>query len=220
MIVLRLRGIVREATVAARRRVRVVLAASFVLLVVACTGQTDQVSEPTTDGQDVTETTAADQEGAAVWLRVAHDEAVFGGDGNQQMLSVAVGESGWVAVGFDDSGGDFDAAVWTSSDGVVWSRVAHDEAVFGGGDQQMLSVAVGESGWVAVGVDGSGGDFDAAVWTSSDGVAWRRVAHDEAVFGDPDGFKEMSSVAVGESGWVAVGFDDSDAAVWVTARED
>jgi len=73
-----------------------------------------------------------------------------------------------VAVGNDSSGGDFDAAVWTSPDGVVWSRVAHDEAVFGGdANQQVVSVATMESGIVAVGDEESGGDFDAAVWVAS-----------------------------------------------------
>ena len=38
---------------------------------------------------------------------------------------------------------------------------------------------------VVVGVDGSGGDWDAAAWTSPDGLAWSRVPHDEPVFGGP-----------------------------------
>jgi hypothetical protein len=166
------------------------------------------------------------------------------------MFGVAVGGQGLVAVGVDGSGGDRDAAVWTSPDGFAWTRVSGDEAVFGGaGDQEMMSVAVGGPGLVAVGSDGSGGDFDAAVWTSPDGFAWTRVSGDEEVFGgagiqamasavwtSPDGVawtrvsgdeavfggagnQMMLSVIVGGPGLVAVGRDDSsgdrDAAVWV-----
>jgi len=93
------------------------------------------------------------------WFRVPHDEAVFGGEGEQAMNSVTAGGPGLVAVGLDGSGGDPHVAVWTSSDGITWSRVTHDEAVFGG---VMRSVTLGGPGLVAVGFDGSGGDPDAA----------------------------------------------------------
>ena len=70
-----------------------------------------------------------------------------------------------MAVGNDSSGGDFDAAVWTSPDGLVWSRVAHDEAVFGGdANQQAVSLVTTGSAVVIVGDEEAGGDFDAAVW--------------------------------------------------------
>ena len=155
------------------------------------------------------------------WSRVAHDEALFGGEGTQEMSSVTVGGPGLVAVGSDSPDNDSDAAVWTSSDGVSWSRVAHDEALFGGeGTQEMSSVTVGGPGLVAVGSDSPDNDSDAAVWTSSDGVSWSRVAHDEALFGG-EGTQEMSSVTVGGPGLVAVGRDspdnDSDAAVWTSS---
>ena len=117
--------------------------------------------------------------------------------GRGEMSSVTAGGPGLVAVGSD---GDF-AAVWTSVDGIIWSRVAHDEAVFGGRDGvEMSSVTAGGPGLVAVGSDG---DF-AAVWISVDGITWSRVAHDEAVFGGlgPQG---MNSVTVGGPGLVAVG---------------
>ena len=49
------------------------------------------------------------------------------------------------------------AAVWTSPDGFTWSRVPHDEAVFGGaGEQKMVSVTGGGLGLVAVGYDSPG----------------------------------------------------------------
>jgi len=166
------------------------------------------------------------------WSRVAHDEAVFGGADSQQMHSVTVGGPGLVAVGsvvqLWDSPVGSDAAVWTSVDGIIWSRVAHDETVFGGADnQQMHSVTVGGPGLVAVGSAGLSevADADAAVWTSVDGIIWSLVAHDEAVFGGADN-QQMHSVTVAGAGLVAVGADGGwlccysweplDAVVWTS----
>ena len=154
-----------------------------------------------------------------VWARVPHDEAVLGGPGDQQMLSVATGGPGLVAVGHDRS--NWDAAVWVSADGYTWDRIDEAPALGGPGDQQMLSVVAGGPGLVAVGFEFSGEDDDAAVWVSADGYTWDRVPHDEAVFGGP-GLQHMSSVVVGGPGLVVVGFDRSEvrhssAAVWVSA---
>ena len=154
------------------------------------------------------------------WSRVPHDEAVFGGEAEQVMTSVTAGGPGLVAVGIDNSGGDRDAAVWTSPDGIAWSRVPHDEAVFGGeAEQVMTSVTAGGPGLVAVGSGGPIASRKAAVWTSPDGIAWSRVPHDEATFGGERG-QEISSVTVGGPGLVAVGWaapgDDHDGAVWTS----
>jgi len=151
------------------------------------------------------------------WSRVPYDEAVFGGElgvrfGGAAMSSVTVGGPGLVAVG--SYGSPRVAAVWTSPDGITWSRVPHDEAVFGGEDdgyygQSMSSVTAGGSGLVAVGSDVG----RAAVWTSLDGITWSRVPHDEAVFGGAG----MSSVTVGGPGLVAVGGADGErAVVWTS----
>jgi len=170
-----------------------------------------------------------------VWSRVPHDESVFGGEGEQRMVSVTSAGSGLVAVGFDRPAehGEGNAAVWTSPDGLVWSRVAHDEAVFGGDSRQMmLSVTAGGPGLVAVGTDGYSykGDedprtelpdelaavslaSDAAVWTSPDGFTWSRVPHDEAIFGGL-GEQRMNSVTAGGPGLVAVGSVTGEFAGW------
>jgi hypothetical protein len=172
-----------------------------------------------------------------IWSRVLQDEAVFGGDGSQQMFSVTAGGPGLVAVGRDGPAvdGEGHAAVWTSPDGLTWTRVPHDEAVFGGpGEQRMVSVTVGGPGLVAVGFDGAVGsaDVDAVVWTSPDGFTWTRVPHDEKVFGG-DSRQMMLSVTAGGPGLVVVGtdghpYDDrdepdrriydsaADAAVWTS----
>ena len=143
------------------------------------------------------------------WLRIPHDEAVFGG---ASMESVTVGGPGLVAVGSHGSRWAqtdiMDAAVWTSPDGITWTRVPHNEAIFGGPDELdediavMLSVTQGGPGLVAVGFAGT----DAAVWTSPNGVTWSRVPHDDAVFGG-EMDQGMYSVTVGGPGLVAVGHD-------------
>ncbi len=162
------------------------------------------------------------------WSRVPHDEAVFGGrprivrrdvrwEGAASMSSVTAGGPGLVAVGSDE----VDAAVWTSVDGITWSRVPHDESVFGGGDMSMSSVTVGGPGLVAVGSDGEiladVPDVDAAIWTSPDGVTWSRVPHNEEVFGGA----WINSVTAGGPGLVAVGgtegvWTGGDAVVWTS----
>ena len=162
------------------------------------------------------------------WARVPDKEGVLGGTGIQLINSVTKGGPGLVAVGVDDPEGslakgfvDTDAAVWVSADGYAWTRIPHDEAVFGGPDgQRMMSVTAGGPGLVAVGSDyrdGSGWP-DVAVWVSADGYDWTRVPGNEAVLGGPGG-QEVLSVTAGGPGLVAVGSTGSyqDAAVWVSA---
>jgi hypothetical protein len=150
-----------------------------------------------------------------VWDRVPHDEDLFGGVGNQAAVSVAATDTRVIAVGVERSS-DIDAAVWTSEDGIVWQRVAHDEAALGEGE--MWNVTVGGPGFVSVGWIGwvATQNSDAAVWTSIDGVTWHRVPHDEDLFGGV----EMWSVAAGGPGLVAVGSDGPDAAVWTSLLDD
>ncbi len=163
------------------------------------------------------------------WTRTPHDESVFGGANSQTMWDVTAGGPGLVAVGHDGQGildnvPDVDAAIWTSVDGDTWSRVPHDEEVFG--SAWITSVTVGGPGLVAVGgTDGYWTDGDAVVWTSADGITWSRVPHDESVFGGADS-QAIHDVTVGGPGLVAVGRDggigpwdnnaDANAAVWTS----
>ena len=150
------------------------------------------------------------------WSRLAHDEDTFGGPDRQRMNDVAVGDTGFVAVGNDLGRGA--GAVWTSPDGQDWTRRVHDEATFGGpGNQVMLSVSTAGSGFVAVG--GDRGREAAAIWTSPDGEEWRRVAHDEEVLGGPEA-QLMLSVTEGEAGLVAVGNDADAVRVWSSPDGD
>ena len=125
------------------------------------------------------------------------------------------------------------AAVWTSTDGISWSRVAHDPEIFGEDGRGMRAVVAGELGLVAVGTD---------VWTSSDGITWSLVqqdvdSFDEARPGDVEILGGMQSVTFGGPGLVGVGTDavghywydeelehtawysTQDAAVWVAEPE-
>jgi len=153
------------------------------------------------------------------WTSVPLDEATFGGEGWRRIADVTAGGPGLVAVGsagdgiwdWDSPDLDRDAAVWTSVDGLTWSRVPFNEEVFGGA--AMLSVTVGGPGLVAVGGEGQYnheigrfGSFDAVVWTSVDGTAWSRVSDVESVFGG-NGGQELWSVTAGGPGLVAVGAD-------------
>ena len=166
----------------------------------------------------------SDCEGSAVvwtstdgvtWVLTSDDEEVFGGPGAQIMNSVTVGGPGLVAVGSTGSVGDskgnmaadVDAAVWTSVDGITWSRIVHDDLVFGGeGVQTMESVTAAGPGLVAVGGN--------TIWTSVDGTTWVRVPYQNAVFGGGD----IDGVTAGGPGVVAVGSANGRAAVWTSAN--
>jgi hypothetical protein len=162
---------------------------------------------------------------------VAHDDAVFGRatglpDDIFRMKAVTTGGPGLVAVG--ERGGESDqiehsgawignrpvGAVWTSVDGVTWSRVPHDPNVFGeweedrgpvsapmhGLSASMSDVTTGGPGLVAVAdvYRGGLGFGHGAAWTSPDGFTWS-LANDqiEAV--------GVAAVTAGGPGLVAVG---------------
>ena len=185
---------------------------------------TSQVTTSTEPAPTTTSEAAAPAPPAMSWTRV--ESEAFGGSGDQSMYDIAIGGPGLVAVGSDGSGGDWDAAVWYSTDGRVWTRVPHDELVFGGpGDQYPMAVAAGGPGFVAVGeestADGMAGI--SAVWTSEDGITWSRVPHDEAAFGGEEQVNVfMKDVTAFGSGLVAVGMEwresdfDVDAVVWTS----
>jgi hypothetical protein len=137
------------------------------------------------------------------WDRLAHDEAVFGGNGYQTMAWITAWSGGLAAVGTSGT----DAAVWVSADGVSWERIPDNEETLGGpGTQIMTSAAAWDEGLIAVGTEMSDITAHAAVWTSRDGVSWTRVPHDTATFGgsgDPVG---MTSVAAQDDRLIAVGW--------------
>jgi hypothetical protein len=132
-----------------------------------------------------------------------------------RIRQIAYGNGMYVSVGdVRDHEGEFysnpRAAVWTSVDGLTWTRLPDNDEVFAGRwHQEMWDVAFGDSGFVAVGSsDGDQGDSSAgAIWHSPDGFTWTRVAHDDDLFGEqtPDKWWGLWSVAYGDGVYVAIG---------------
>jgi len=122
--------------------------------------------------------------------------------------------------------GTQDAAVWRSTDGRNWTMV-DDPDLVASGDQQIWSVHGAGGRLVGVGYTTEGGSYDAAVWTSRDGLDWAR--DDPTMFAE-SGVQLMKAVAGGTDGMplVAVGCEDdiskcdlggdSDAAVWISGN--
>ncbi len=109
------------------------------------------------------------------------------------------------------------AAVWTSIDGLDWTRVAHD-AVFEteGSNLVMWDVTLGGPGLVAVGAEEGSEAIRPAVWTSSDGTTWSRVLPDTPALESG----AMDSVISGGPGFIAWGSDvwiSEDAVTWARA---
>jgi len=153
------------------------------------------------------------------WQRQTQSHDDLGGPEEQIMTSLVASDKGFVAVGWSTLRSDLDAQVWTSEDGMEWSRLGYNEAVFGGdGDQLLWGIELSEGTFIAVGRDDRGGGSDAAVWTSEDGLDWSRPLSDESVFGGDLG-QEMKFVAAAGSRLVGAGWDGSggrkeDAAIW------
>jgi hypothetical protein len=90
--------------------------------------------------------------------------------------SVAALPDGWLLVGM--SRVEPGSTIWRSDDGEAWEPVLEvDEA---GSWPAIGAVVTPPTGFVAVGtVVGDGGTYDGAVWSSSDGRTWERIAVDD-----------------------------------------
>jgi hypothetical protein len=130
---------------------------------------------------------------------------------------LASGPAGIVAVGKDADGR---AVRWFSSDGLSWSDAG---AAFGKGSGDdtiaVTDVVATDSGWLAVGREDPECNLNcglepvrALVWTSTDGLAWIRLADRPAFKG-----AAMLSVVRTGSGVVAVGSSGLAAAAWTSA---
>jgi len=131
--------------------------------------------------------------------------------------------SGLVAVGFDPGEEDFrqNGAIFTSSDGVTWTRLAEDDPASNLGTVLIYGVTEGGPGIVAV---GTGCEDDAepcapypTVWTSSDGASWNRSSPDPDVFGETGALEDVVNT---EYGLIAAGgfytFDEETALIQPT----
>ena len=127
------------------------------------------------------------------------------GGGSVAAITVQLGQL--VAVGSVPDAGTTRAAVWTSADGLSWTR-ARDEPSFG--QAGIDALARSGSGLVAVGCvtgpEGCAGNPVAKIWTASDGAVWTPAAF-KAGF-DPSA-RRYAAVTAGGPGYVAVGSDIS-----------
>jgi DNA-binding SARP family transcriptional activator len=169
-------------------------------------------------------TQAADGVDVAVWRSQRGRKWVFikgaaPAEGDQEMATVVRSADRVVAAGFSEVDGDRDAAIWTSRDGVSWRRAGSDADLGGLGDQQINSLAVVGSRFIAVGQETIGDDTNAVVWTSADGRDWTRVPDPTGGFDGP-GDQIMYTVLPTPVGIVAAGSEvlepEWDAAVWTS----
>ncbi|RJL33474.1 hypothetical protein [Bailinhaonella thermotolerans] len=159
--------------------------------------------------------------GGGSWTRAAHDPGTFGGDGRQELLDVARGPRGWLAVGSTSPEADRTAALMvTSADGKAWRRVGSPALQPTGDDNRSLAasaVAAGAKGYVIAGTDNASGAESPALWHSADLRGFTRVT------GLPSGASgvRLHDVAATATGFVAVGGAGSGeretAVVWTSA---
>jgi hypothetical protein len=93
-------------------------------------------------------------------------------------------------------------AVWISDDGVSWEPTAGAGADPAFNNSVLQAVTAGGVGYVAAGLTVEIASFDAAFWTSTDGLRWVPAT-------DPEGADEqpiMDVAATPDGGLVAVGF--------------
>jgi hypothetical protein len=112
------------------------------------------------------------------WTRLPYDPTAFGADsgcgnyagGRVRIRDVSTGGPGLVAVGSYME----KAAVWTSPDGVAWTRVPYDSEVFDPVTwlSEITRVAAVGDGLVAIGHRSVQKE---AVWTSHDGLVWTDI---------------------------------------------
>jgi hypothetical protein len=177
-------------------------------------GEDDAAPVETAATPDVRETrggdaATAEPEDVLAFTRVAHDEEVFGGDGDQMMHRVVAGDGQLVAVGREGLPGSYDAALWTSSDGETWRQVDADPLVVGGdGEQEMTAITHTPEGYVIVGYERTSLDENAAVWLY-DGAVVTRVDPAQPALGGP-GMQAMTRVIAFEGRILAVGTDGRD----------
>jgi hypothetical protein len=124
-----------------------------------------------------------------------------------RIRDISPGGPGLVAVGSHEE----QAAVWTSPDGLAWTRVPDDPTVFDIHPHtefsEMTSVAALGDGLVAVGSKGG----VAAVWISHDGVSWTDVTDGL----DVTDYEVMTRVIAGGPGVVILSQNQLETVVWI-----
>ena len=138
------------------------------------------------------------------WERV--DSSGFG-PGQIELTDAASWGSGFVVVGNEvtemlASGviGSRTAAVWVSPDSRVWTRVPHEDELFGVDDGFAQTISVFETDLVIFGRY----EGQAAVWHSTDGYNWERGSMEDPSLG-PTTNRGVRGTAHAPAGFVAYG---------------
>jgi hypothetical protein len=154
--------------------------------------------------------------GQGAWSPGDAEDGSFGGPGSQQAYGCAASEDGFIVVGSDDRSGDSDARIWTSEDGVAWTRV--ESGMLGGAGDQWASavVAIPEDqggGWLVGGTDTVAGDGDVALWRlHADGELSRRDRGEPELSGA--GEQSVNAMAVDGDRVLIVGDDYGRVGMW------
>ena len=158
----------------------------------------------------------------ARWTRLAGAERVVGAADQPEVNALLVAPNGvWAAGGVRD-GTDQDGAVWTSTDGIHWSRVNSAKRAFtGDGDHIIEDIASVGTGFVAVGAVRTGPEWMPASWISPDGVSWSEASEAFPMTPVPMtedlGTKVAAVNDVVGGGLVAVGGSPSAQRVWTSS---
>jgi len=156
-------------------------------------------------------------DGGSQWSRDAGETpAVFERPGEQQLNSVAFGDSGWAAVGGVASGALEHPVVVVSADGGTWAA-ADTEPVFKPSGLFTEQVAAGPNGYVIVGYQQlANGKMTAAAWWSAGLDNWARSTDAAAGALDGAGDRQMFAVTATAYGYSAVGRFGDQPTAWVS----
>jgi hypothetical protein len=145
------------------------------------------------------------------WIGLPQDDDVFNGPWHQQMFDVAFGPAGFVAVGSTegDDGMSSVGAIWHSPNGFTWTRIAHDDDLFGEHTPDewlgLTDVVHGDDGYVAIGTEG--------ILMSVDGLTWTRVSVDEL-----NGDLGFDDIAYGDGTYLLIGTEWSQNSDGITGQ--
>jgi hypothetical protein len=136
------------------------------------------------------------------WTQTAGGEALDPAFNNSSIQAVTIGGPGYVAAGYTIEIANFDAAFWTSTDGLSWIPANDPE---GAGDEQPIEdvAAAPDGSLVAVGF---GLLERGSVWFSADGTDWREIpASADGQFAGADPRAVVAVPHGAEVDWLVVG---------------